>query len=34
MADSDAIYAVIASLYEANAFGFESLVPWLRLNVE
>lgn len=34
MADSDAIYAFIASLYEANAFGFESLVPWLRLNVE
>ena len=32
-ADSDATYAFVASLYEANAFRFETLLPWLRLNV-
>jgi death on curing protein len=32
-ADPDAAYEFIASLYDSNAFRFETLVQWLRLNV-
>jgi len=32
-ADAQEIYAFIASLYEANQFSFEKLVPWLRQHV-
>lgn len=31
-ADPDATYAFIASLYESQAFRFETLLQWLRLN--
>lgn len=32
-AGPDETYAFIAGLYEANQFGFERLVPWLRGHV-
>src|SRR6266849_8512135 len=30
MADAEETYGFVASLYEANQFGFDKLVPWLR----
>ena len=33
-AGADEICAFLGSLYEANRFAFENLVPWLRENVE
>jgi death on curing protein len=32
-ADAEEVYAFIASLYRANRFDFESLLPWLRRHV-
>jgi death-on-curing protein len=32
-ADAEEVYAFIAGLYDANQFGFEKLVPWLRSYV-
>jgi death-on-curing protein len=32
-ADAQETYAFIASLYEANEFSFDKLVPWLRKHV-
>ncbi|HXN10332.1 MAG TPA: type II toxin-antitoxin system death-on-curing family toxin [Steroidobacteraceae bacterium] len=32
-ADPESTYAFIASLYASNAFRFETLARWLRLNV-
>lgn len=32
-ADVNETYAFIAGLYEANEFGFDKLVPWLRQHV-
>ena len=32
-ASAEQTYAFIASLYEANQFRFEKLVPWLRKHV-
>jgi death-on-curing protein len=31
--DPGETYSFIASLYEANAFSFDKLVPWLRGHV-
>lgn len=33
-AEADAVYAFVSSLYKTHAFGFEALVPWLRLNIK
>ena len=33
-AEADAVYAFVSRLYETQAFGFEALVPWLRLNIK
>lgn len=33
-ADAGEAYAFILALYEAGAFSFEKLVPWLRRNVK
>jgi death-on-curing protein len=32
-ADAEETYTYVASLYEANQFNFEKLVPWLRNHV-
>ena len=32
-ADAEQVYAFIASLYRANRFDFESLLPWLQRHV-
>jgi death on curing protein len=32
-ADADETYVFVAWLYEANEFGFDRLVPWLREHV-
>jgi death on curing protein len=34
VADPDAAYEFISGLYTSSPFRFESLVPWLRANVE
>ena len=33
-ADAEEIYLFVASLYKANQFRFDKLVPWLRAHVE
>jgi death-on-curing protein len=33
-ADAEETYLFIASLYKANQFRFDKLVPWLRAHVE
>jgi death on curing protein len=33
-AEADAVYAFVSRLYETHTFGFEALVPWLRLNIK
>jgi death on curing protein len=32
-ADAEETYVFVAGLYEANQFGFDKLVPWLRSHV-
>ncbi len=32
-ADAEQTYTFVASLYEANQFSFDKLVPWLRGHV-
>lgn len=32
-ADAPEVYVFVASLYEANQFSFDELVPWLRRQV-
>jgi death on curing protein len=34
VADPEAAYEFISGLYASGSFRFESLVPWLRANVE
>jgi len=32
-ADAEEIYVFVATLYDANQFGFDQLVPWLHRHV-